>query len=129
MFSLKKFVLVPGLVLLFMTAGCTGATPAVELPATLPALPPAAVLEAQRALSEALGIALTEIEIVTTEQVDWPDACLGLPSGGEACAEVITPGWQVVLRVNGQDYVYRTSADGLIGRIVPCQTPTVRLFC
>jgi hypothetical protein len=116
MLALKKIVLLPLLVLLLVAAGCTGATPVVELPATLPALPPAAVLEAQRTLSEALGIAVTEIELVTTEQVDWPDACLGLPSGGEACAEVITPGWQVVLRVNGQDYVYRTSSDGLIVR-------------
>jgi hypothetical protein len=118
MLATKKIILVTLLTLILLAAGCTGATPEVELPTTLPALPPAAALEAQRALSAALGIAVTEIELITTEPVDWPDACLGLPAGGEACAQVITPGWRVVLRSAGQDYEYRTSADGLIVRPV-----------
>jgi hypothetical protein len=118
MFARKIFILISMLAVVGLAAGCAGALPPVDLPETLPALPPAAALIAQSVLSEALGVSVSEIEILTTEQVDWPDACLGLSSGGEACAQVITPGWRIVLRIDGQDYEFRTSEDGTLVRPV-----------
>lgn len=73
---------------------------------------PEVVLQAQRALSQALGVALERIEIQRFERVDWPDACLGLAAPGEACAQVITPGWRVLLTVDGQQHEYRTDLTG-----------------
>ena len=40
--------------------------------------------------------------------MQWPDACLGLPEAGEACAQVITPGYEVTLRLDDNVSVYRT---------------------
>ena len=83
------------------------------------ALPPQAVLEAIDQLSESLGVSVESIEVIEFEQVDWPDACLGLPQQGEACAQVITPGFRVVLEVNGQQYVFRTDQEGDVVRQAP----------
>ena len=82
-------------------------------------LPPRAVLEAIDQLSESLGVSVESIEVVEFEQVDWPDACLGLPQQAEACAQVITPGFRVVLEVNGQQYVFRTDQEGNVVRQAP----------
>jgi hypothetical protein len=81
-------------------------------------LPPQAALEAQRILSEQLGVNVADIEIVQVEQMEWPNACLGLAEEGEACAEVVTPGFQVTMEVNGQPYVFRTDEAGQVVRQV-----------
>ncbi len=128
MLSFKKSMIAPLLLLALLLAGCTGAAPNVELPTalpSLPSLPPDAALQAQTALSDMLGVKVTDVQILSTEQVDWPDACLGLPQSGQACAQVVTPGWKIVLQANGQQYTYRTSADGQIIRLEsPQVTPT-----
>jgi hypothetical protein len=77
----------------------------------LPDLPNAAVA-ARQALASELGIAEDEIDVVSFSQEDWPDACLGLAETDEMCAQVITPGWRVVLSAEGQEYVYRTDESG-----------------
>lgn len=82
---------------------------------TLPAdLPPQAVLEAVNQLSEDLGVSVEDIEIREFEQVEWPDACLGIPQEGQACAEVITPGFRVALEANGEQYEFRSNQDGTV---------------
>ena len=89
-------------------------------PANIPAtggegtneVPPPAVLEAAAWLSQELGISVEDIEIVEFEQVEWPDACLGVPQEGQACAQVITPGFRVSLEVNGQQYELRSDQEG-----------------
>lgn len=82
-------------------------------------LPPSAVLEAQEQLSDMLGVSVESIQVIEFEQVDWPDACLGLPQEGEACAQVITPGFRVVLEVNGEQHVFRTDREGNVVRLAP----------
>ena len=74
--------------------------------------PPYAALAARQALANELGIAVDEIDVVSFSQEDWPDACLGLAETDEMCAQVITPGWRVVLSAEGQEYVYRTDESG-----------------
>ncbi len=83
-------------------------TPVVETPMVLPD----AVIQAQQYLAEQFGVSVTEIQVLETEQVDWPDACLGLPDEGEVCAQVVTPGWRVLAEVNGQTYELRTDETG-----------------
>lgn len=66
-------------------------------------------VEAARAdLAQRLGVSTDRIEVVSVERVEWPDACLGAARTGEACAQVITPGYRVVLAVDGVEYVYHT---------------------
>src|SRR6266508_730242 len=60
-------------------------------------------------LSENLGIAPDKIKLVSTEAVDWPDSCLGISIEGISCAQVITPGFRVILEANGKQVEYRTN--------------------
>jgi hypothetical protein len=63
-------------------------------------------------LAQQLQLDLDQIEIVTVEEVEWPDACLGVYTADVMCAQVITPGYRVVLAVDGQQYEYHTNLDG-----------------
>ena len=64
------------------------------------------------ALSENLGLPADKITLVSTEAVDWPDGCLGIVDEGLVCAQVITPGFRVILEANGRQVEYRTNEDG-----------------
>lgn len=63
-------------------------------------------------LAQQLQLDLAQIEVVTVEAVEWPDACLGVYTADMMCAQVITPGYRVVLAVDGQEYEYHTNIDG-----------------
>jgi hypothetical protein len=56
------------------------------------------------------------IDVVSYEAAHWPDTCLGLPKPGEACAQHVTSGWRIQLRVNGQTVVMRSDDVGAILR-------------
>ncbi len=65
------------------------------------------------ALVEALGLTADQISLVSVAPREWPDACLGVSVPGMGCAQVITPGFNVVLEANeGQLYEYHTDAAG-----------------
>ncbi len=66
----------------------------------------------KEALSAETGAAVDDIEVVEAEQKEWSDACLGLAEEDEMCAQVITPGWEVTLRAEGETYVFHTNEDG-----------------
>jgi hypothetical protein len=102
------------LVTLFLAA-CGGQATGVV--ATLPAavetaVPPQAVLNAQTWLAEQLDVAAGQVTVVEMAQTDWPDSCLGLGRADESCAQAVTPGWRVLLSVNGQNYEVRTDESG-----------------
>jgi hypothetical protein len=70
------------------------------------------VVDAVRSiLSQAFGQPVDLIELVSIEQVEWPDACLGVHLPDVMCAQVVTPGYRVVLSLNGHEYEYHTNAD------------------
>ncbi len=95
----------------------TGAEPTQGAPEDL--LPPAAVQEAQRRLSESLNLPVEQLEIVSMEQVEWRDSCLELGGPQEQCAQVITSGWHIILRADGQEYEVRTDELGAQVRWAP----------
>jgi hypothetical protein len=51
------------------------------------------------------------VSVVSTEEREWPNACLGLAGEDEMCAEVITPGFEVVVEVDGEQHTFRTNED------------------
>lgn len=59
-----------------------------------------------------LGVDADAATIAAVESVDWPDACLGVSQPDVMCAQVITPGYRVVIEVNGDQYEYHTDATG-----------------
>ena len=103
--------------------GCNlgSAVPATQNVPTMVAetIPPEVIVQIQNQVSQALSAAAEQIQIEMVEQRDWPDACLGLPNPDEACAEVITPGWLVVVDVGGTEYRYRVDETGTIIRQEP----------
>lgn len=73
---------------------------------------PDAVVAARQALSEKHDIPVDDIEVVSYSEEEWPNACLGLAEEDEMCAQVITPGYQVTLEANGEEYIFRTDETG-----------------
>ena len=88
-------------------------------PALENVLPPEVALNVQNFISESMGVALETIEITNVEQKDWPDGCLGLPEGDEACVEAITPGWLLTFNIDNQEYKYRVDQTGTVIRQEP----------
>lgn len=87
---------------------------------------PAAVAAARGDLAAALNVSESAIAVVQVAAVDWPDACLGRPGPGEACAQVITPGFLVRLEAQGVGYEYHTNlaGDALRRAGAPAAPPT-----
>ena len=110
-----KWSIVSLVLMTVILSACGAETPEVNLPDTN--LPPEAALEAQAFLSEAINVAQENIEFVNVEQVDWPDSCLGLGGPEESCAAVITPGWRVILAVDGTQHEVRTNEDASVVRL------------
>jgi hypothetical protein len=72
----------------------------------LPAPAAESVRQARLDLAGRLGIAPAGISIAQVEPVEWRDASLGLPRPGEFYAQVITPGYRIVLESGGTRYAY-----------------------
>lgn len=88
------------------------ATPVPPTATPAPTEAPSAVQAAVKALAAALGLSVDQIVVVSTEEVEWPDACLGVLRPEVTCAAVVTPGYRIVLEVNDTRYEYHTNADG-----------------
>jgi hypothetical protein len=90
----------------------TAETPATEGPAE--AVTAAAIAR----LAQELGLAdETAIEVVSAEMTEFSDSCLGLGGPAESCLQAITPGWVIVLSVEGQEYEVRTDETGQQARV------------
>ena len=70
-------------------------------------------------LVEATGAAAGEITVAGTEEVEWSDTSLGCPEPDTMYAQVITPGYRIVLEVGGSTYDYRAGVDPE-GPLVQC---------
>jgi hypothetical protein len=73
---------------------------------------PAPAQSARQALAQQLQAEAADIAIVSVEPVEWPDSCLGVQTQGVMCAQVITPGYRVVLEAEGEQYVFHTDETG-----------------
>ena len=68
---------------------------------------------ARRDLAQRLDLAEGEVAEQSVLAADFPDAALGAPLEDEMSAQVITPGWRIVLAARGQTYEYRASQNQL----------------
>jgi hypothetical protein len=64
------------------------------------------------AIGEVLADAAEGARVLRVERVEWPDACLGARRPDEACAEVITPGYRVIVERDGEKVEYHTDLGG-----------------
>lgn len=58
-----------------------------------------------------------KVSLVSVSDQEWPDACLGLATEGEMCAQMITPGYEIKAMINGVQYTYRSNKDGGVVRL------------
>ena len=59
-----------------------------------------------------LGLDVDEISVVSSNDVEFTDACLDVFVPDVACAQVITPGKVIVLSAKGFEFEYHISGDG-----------------
>ena len=78
-----------------------------------------AVKLAKQHLSAKLSISDEEITVVSVEKVDWPDTSLGLPEPGKVYAQVIVPGFRIVLAAKGEEYEYHAGKVGEKMVVIP----------
>ena len=64
------------------------------------------------ALATQLGLAESDVQVLSAEQTEFSDGCLGLGGPAESCLQAITPGWLVMLSAGGQDYEVHTDETG-----------------
>lgn len=72
------------------------------------------ITKTKQDLSSRLNISSTNIEVVQTVKKNWSDTSLGCPKAGKVYAQVITPGFLIVLGVSGNNYNYHTSSEEFI---------------
>ena len=63
---------------------------------------------AQEDLLQATGAAADEITVVSTEEVEWGDTSLGCPHPDEMYAQMITPGYFIVLKSGGSTFDFHS---------------------
>lgn len=76
-------------------------------------------------LAQQLSTDTSQIKVISVEAVDWPDACLGVNLQGRVCAQVITPGYRIILQALGKQYEYHTDQSG--GNVILASSPTVNV--
>jgi hypothetical protein len=76
--------------------------PGNELPLVAPAIAD---------LAGRLGVSPGDIEVVSAEEVTWPDGSLGCPEPGMSYTQALVNGAKVVLRYEDRVYVYHAGAD------------------
>ncbi|MGA9349783.1 MAG: hypothetical protein WBW48_13395 [Anaerolineae bacterium] len=103
------------------------ATPTTLIPTTVetPAGSETAIALAKEDLAGRLGVALEKITALEVEAVEWPDTSLGCPQPGRMYAQVITPGYRIILKVGGERYEYHSDNEGR--QLVLCQDDRERI--
>jgi hypothetical protein len=64
------------------------------------------VQKARQDLAARLNIPVDQIELLSFEDVVWPDGSLGCPQPGMAYTQVMVEGYRILLQYNGQVYAY-----------------------
>ena len=86
-------------------------TSRLPIPTTTPppvAEPPETLQATLWQLASQFRVSMDQVQMVRSEEVDWPDGCLGIPMR-DACTQVIVPGHRIVVEVGGQEYEYRST--------------------
>ncbi|AIE74452.1 hypothetical protein D082_19240 [Synechocystis sp. PCC 6714] len=77
-----------------------------------PMLPQAIADKVLNDLAQSTGEPVSTFTIQSSENKTWPDSCLGLAQEGQMCAQVMIPGWRVVVESGSKKWIYRTNQNG-----------------
>jgi hypothetical protein len=70
-------------------------------------------------LAKKLEIPVNNINVHFSEQVDWPDSCLGIDTVESICVPILTPGFRIQLDASGVLYEFHSDIYG--SRLLPAQ--------
>jgi hypothetical protein len=68
------------------------------------------------AIAEDLGVPSETVKVISMEPRNWPDSSLGCPQPDMLYAQVVTPGYLVVVDVSGERIEYHTDERGTVVR-------------
>ncbi len=74
---------------------------------------------AKEDLARRMNIDKEKIVVAEIESVDWSDASLGCPEPGKMYAQVITPGYRILLSYEKEKYKYHSDKEN---RVVFCES-------
>jgi len=103
----------------------TGNPAPVESPTPTSAIPQdvAAMIAT---FAQANNIDPATISYISSEQLDWPDGCMGITRVGYMCAMVVTPGYRIIIAVNGLTVELHTNLDGSVVLLAPLSSSNVQ---
>jgi hypothetical protein len=97
-----------------------GATPTAPPAPTVDTRPlPEPVRLAREQAAEDAGLPPEQVEVIEFSEEQWPSTALGCPKPGMNYAQVITPGYLVIVRVGDDTVPYHTDMDGNAIRCEP----------
>lgn len=109
-------LLIISIISLYLVSGCLEQTrnETVINDSEVPEYSPVVDL-AKKDLSVRLNILPEEIILVKEESVEWPDTSLGYPEEGMMYAQVITPGFKIILKAQDKLYEYHSDYERVAG--------------
>ncbi|NJL78279.1 MAG: hypothetical protein HC836_18160 [Richelia sp. RM2_1_2] len=90
----------------------TTPTPSPKDDSTVNELPPKVKSAVLSDATKRVSKPLAALRITQAQKQSWGDSCLGLAQPDTLCAQVIVPGWKVVVTDGERDLVYRTDEKG-----------------
>jgi hypothetical protein len=103
----------------------TPTPPATATPSPTPE-PSLATAKAAALLVSQLGVPAADVSFQEVRPVQWPNTALGCPKPGTAYADVVVPGWVIVLRVGERTYEYHADFDG--EAVISCDPGLIPTF-
>lgn len=95
-----------------LLVGCDASMP--EATAEVPEEAEPLVDKAVEDLADRMGADPDDIVVEGIAETEFPDASLGVPEPGESYAQVVTPGYIIMLRTGGKIYEYRAAENRVI---------------
>jgi hypothetical protein len=80
-----------------------------------------AVEAARRHMAGVLDVPVDQITLLQVEPVTWPDTSLGCLQPGRVYAQVLTPGYRILLEYAGQRYELHSDQSG--NSVISCDLP------
>lgn len=80
-------------------------------PSSGPVAPRDRVEAAIADLSKRIDAKAADVAVAVDEAVDWKDGSIGCPRKGTMYPMVVTPGYRLILEVNGKQYAYHATRD------------------
>jgi hypothetical protein len=63
--------------------------------------------KAKNDLAKRLKIKVSQVELSTASDVEFPNGSLGSPVSGEMSMQMISSGWKIILQANSSSFEYR----------------------